>query len=217
MSPRAFDAKTLLRHVRRLDKAGKTAFATAIATRLLSAYEFVAADAGLNTGQLPRETVNALWLALCMPELDGDVWRARLADVTRLFPQDGEVEWSSVSPDQGWVLYAMADDGIAALMYAIECWQTDDPQQAVWAAQRADDASDQAAIALLNIEPLKQHEKRIQSHAVVQRELARQAADLDWLARRGSLPGLAKRALREPMLTEAEMTACANLNFAARG
>ena len=210
-----FDAKALLRSLRRLDKARRTAFAAAIATRLLCAYEFVAADASLSNGQLPRDTVSALWSALEVDTDDG-VWRARLAEVTRLFPQDGEVEWSSVSPDQGWVLYAMADDGIAALMYAIECWLTDDPQQAVWAAQRADEASDQAAIALLNIEPLKQHEKRIQSHAVVQRELARQAADLDWLARRGSLLGLRQSALREPMLTEAELKACASLSFAER-
>ena len=128
------------------------------------------------------------------------MWRERLAEVTRLFPQDGEVEWRSVCPDQGWALYAMADSGIAALMYAIECWLTDDPQQAVWAAQRADEANNQAAMALLNIEPLKQHEKRIQSHAVVQRELARQAADLDWLARRGSwrtVSGLSARPGRQ--------------------
>ena len=59
MSPRAFDAKALLRSLRRLDKARRTAFAVAIATRLLHAYEFVAADAKLNNGPLPRDTVSA--------------------------------------------------------------------------------------------------------------------------------------------------------------
>ena len=69
-----FDAKALLRSLQRLDKARRTAFAAAIATRQLCAYEFVAADAKLSNGQLPRETVSALWSAL---EVDTDEAVAR--------------------------------------------------------------------------------------------------------------------------------------------
>lgn len=72
-----FDAKALLHSLRRLDKARRTAFAAAIATRLLCAYEFVAADAKLNNGQLPRDTVSACgprWRATPKRPCGASVW-----------------------------------------------------------------------------------------------------------------------------------------------
>ena len=53
-----------------------------------------------------------------------------------------------------WVIgNALADDALSSLAYAIRCSLTPEPQEAAWAARRAYEAADQAAMRVLGVQP----------------------------------------------------------------
>lgn len=195
----SFDENALIGKLGAQSSQVRIAFATAAATRQLRNYERFAHEFDPPSEQRPREIVTQLWAAL----KDGAVvdlaaWSAILDEVMNLIPEESD-EWV--------ILHAFADDALSTLAYAIRCLVTPDPQEAAWAARRAYEAADQAAIRFLDVQPgTPATELEINSHEIVQRELWRQQNDLALLSV-GSIETAQCQALDGELLTNAEINA----------
>jgi uncharacterized protein YjaG (DUF416 family) len=170
-----FDTNQLALKLRELSPSSRTAFALAAATRLLPCFERYEAKEGKRNNEAPRRLVNRLWAHLEGDSIDAFVLDQYLNEITDIIPE--EVDFASLD-------HALADDAASAVAYAIRSALTADSQESMWAAQRAYEAADQIAIRLLKAEiGTPEAETQIQSHPIVQRELVRQASDLDLLRR----------------------------------
>jgi hypothetical protein len=126
-------------------------------------------------------------------------WQDELASVMRLAPPESD-QWS--------ILHAYAEDAIASLAYSIRCLITGDPQEAAWAARRAYESADQAAINQLRAEFGRDGaESDIAAHGIVQRELRRQVRDLRSLEIGAPVVELKKLAFQESLLEKSELLA----------
>ena len=193
-----FDENVLLGELGKLSSRARIAFAAASATRQIGNYERLARELGAKTAQHPREIAVQLWNDLRVAAVDRAAWSARLDEVMSLLPEESD-EWM--------VGHALADDALSSLAYAIRCLLTPEPQEAAWAARRAYEAADQAAIRVLGAQPgLSNTEAAIQSHGFVQRELERQQSDLS-LLRADSVDEVQRQAFAAQLLTEQEAAA----------
>lgn len=191
----SFDEDALLSELDPLPSQAWVAFAAAIATRQLRSYERLAIGLQEETAQCPREVVGQLWVDLRAATVDRDAWSQRLDEVMGLLPEESG-DWR--------IDHALADDALSSLAYAIRCLLTPKPQEAAWAARRAYEAADQAAIRLLRAQPgLPRSEEAIKSHEFVQRELQRQRNDLS-LLRAGSVDEVQRQAFADELLTDQE-------------
>jgi hypothetical protein len=196
----SFDENVLVSELGTLPRRGRIAFAAATATRQLGSYERLARGLGAGSAQRPREIAVQLWTDLHTAAVDRAAWSARLDEVMGLLPEEGD----------DWVIgHALADDALTSLAYAIRCLLTPEPQEAAWAARRAYEAADQAAIRVLGVQPgLPTTEVAIKSHGFVQRELARQRNDLS-LLRADSVDKVRRQAFADELLTEQEAASLA--------
>src|SRR5262249_12079900 len=147
--------------------------AAASATRQLGSYERLVSRLGKVKAGRPREIAMHLWKDVRSAEIDHATWSKILGEVMNLIPEEND-DWTGVE--------ALADDAVSSLAYAIRCLLTRSSQEAVWAARRAYEAADQAAIRTLGVQPEPHTEETIKAHTFVQRELARQRNDLSLLA-----------------------------------
>jgi hypothetical protein len=112
-----------------------------------------------------------------------------------------------LSPEAGgdnWVSSAFADDALSSVAYTIQSAVEAKSQPAAWAARRAYEAADQAAIVLLGIKPGSPlAEAKIASHSIVQTELDRQDRDLRRL-RTGLLRDVYRLSLDEEIISNDE-------------
>lgn len=191
----SFDENALVGELGALSSQAQIAFAAAAATRQLSNYERLARESDSGSEQRPREIAAQLWTDLQTAEIDRAVWSARLDEVMSLLPEESD----------DWVIgHALADDALSSLAYAIRCLLTPEPQEAAWAARRAYEAADQAAIRALGVQPgLSNTEAVIKSHGFVQRELARQRNDLS-LLRADSIDEVQRQAFADELLSAQE-------------
>lgn len=190
-----FDEKSLIVELGALSKQARIAFAAAAATRQLGNYERLARALGVEHIQRPREIATQLWTDLRSDTVDRTAWSARLDEVMGLLPEESD-DWI--------VSHALADDALSSLAYAIRCLLTPEPREAAWAARRAYEAVDQAAIRVLDVQPgLPNTESAIKSHGFVQRELARQRRDILMLSA-GSFADVQWQAFEEEILTDTE-------------
>lgn len=191
----SFDENALVGELGALSSQARIAFAAAAATRQLSNYERLARESDSGSEQRPREIAAQLWTDLQTAEIDRAVWSARLDEVMSLLPEESD----------DWVIgHALADDALSSLAYAIRCLLTPEPQEAAWAARRAYEAADQAAIRALGVQPgLSNTEAVIKSHGFVQRELARQRNDLS-LLRADSIDEVQRQAFADELLSAQE-------------
>ena len=191
----SFDENALVGELGALSSRARIAFATAAATRQLGNYERLAHESEAGSEQRPREIAAQLWTDLRATAFDRAAWSARLDEVMGLLPEESD----------DWVIaHALADDALSSLAYAIRCLLTPEPQEAAWAARRAYEAADQAAIRVLGVQPgLPNTEVAIKSHGIVQRELARQRNDLS-LLRADSVDEVQRQAFADDILTEQE-------------
>lgn len=191
----SFDENALAGELRTLSSRARIAFAAAAATRQLGNYERLARESDGDSEQRPREIAALLWSDLQVAAVDRAAWSARLDEMMSLLPQESD----------DWVIgHALADDALSSLAYAIRCLLTSEPQEAAWAARRAYEAADQAAIRVLGVQPgLPNTEAVIKSHGFVQRELARQRHDLS-LLRADSIDEVQRQAFEDDLLTEQE-------------
>jgi uncharacterized protein YjaG (DUF416 family) len=139
-----FDESRLVRELEVLPPLVRISFASAAATRLLSSYERFANSLRKSEAKYPREIAIHLWNDLRSSEVDRINWQIRLNEVMGLLPEESD-DWE--------VSHAFADDAISSLAYAIRCLLVTDPQEAIWAARRAYEAADQAAIRMLGVQP----------------------------------------------------------------
>jgi len=102
----------------------------------------------------------------------------------------------------------IADDSIAAVLYAAQSALGQDPRTAAWAARRAYEAADRHAAKRLNeAEYTESLEQRVLSSKVVQNELSRQRRDIAALVNAHSsgsskvFESLKSRADREEVLS----------------
>lgn len=191
----SFDENALVGELGALSSRARIAFAAAAATRQLCNYERLAHESEADREQRPREIAAQLWTDLRAAAVDRAAWSARLDEVMSLLPEESD----------DWVIgHALADDALSSLAYAIRCLLTPEPQEAAWAARRAYEAADQAAIRVLGVQPgLPNTEATIKSHGFVQRELARQRNDLS-LLRADSVAEVQRQAFADELLTEQE-------------
>jgi hypothetical protein len=191
----SFDENALVSELGTLPSRGRIAFAAAAATRQLGSYERLARGLGAESVQRPREIAVQLWADLHAAAVDRAAWSVRLDEVMALLPEESD----------DWVIgHALADDALSSLAYAIRCLLTPEPQEAAWAARRAYEAADQAAIRVLGVQPGSLNaEVAIKSHGFVQRELARQRSDLSLLGA-DSVDEVRQHAFADELLTEQE-------------
>ena len=191
----SFDENALIGELGALSSRARIAFAAAAATRQLGNYERLARESESGNEQRPREIVAQMWTDLRAEVIDRAAWSERLDEVMSLLPEEND----------DWVIdHALADDALSSLAYAIRCLVTTEPQEAAWAARRAYEAADQAAIRILGVQPgLPNTEAAIKSHGFVQRELARQRNDLS-LLRVDSVDEVQQQAFAGELLTEQE-------------
>jgi len=193
-----FDEPALADALQALPAASRVAFAAAAAARQRSSHERFARARGLEPVDRFGTLLDALWLAQPGSALDRDAWAERLDEVMALMPDE----------DEPWQLaHALAEDALASLAYAVRCLLDPKGQEAAWAARRAYEAADQAAIRSLGARPgTPGAEQAIKAHEFVQRELARQRRDLA-LLRAGAVDDVRRHALAEELLTEQETRA----------
>ena len=193
-----FDESSLRKELTNLPDRMRVAFAAAAATRQLRNSERMLRELDAKLEQCPRQIAIQLWNDIQSGTLDSAIWSARLDEVMGLLPDESD-EWK--------VIHALADDALSSLAYAIRCFLAPEPQESAWAARRAYEAVDQAAIRALALQPNgPQTESAILSHAFVQRELQRQRNDLDML-QAGLVAEVRRQAFENEILTETEISA----------
>lgn len=192
----SFNENDLASELGSLPNNVRIAFAAATATRQLSTYERVAFGLPERQVQRPREILGQLWGGIHASEFDRDLWSERLDEVMNLLPDESD----------DWVIgHALADDALSSLAYTIRCVLNPDPREAAWAARRAYEAADQAAIRSTGVQlGLPHTELALNSHEFVQRELARQQRDLA-LLRTNSIHEVQEGAFENELLTEHEL------------
>ncbi|MFF9563675.1 hypothetical protein ACF1AJ_10045 [Leifsonia sp. NPDC014704] len=122
----------------RLPKPSKTALAAASAERLFPLYRVFAAarDGDDDRSALLRRALDELWTAA---ETDTAPRSDNYAIALSVVPSVEQPDWIVES--------AFAQNAAAAVAYAAQTWQLDDPQQVVWALWQAIEAADSAADA----------------------------------------------------------------------
>lgn len=191
-----FDENALINELEGMPNAPRIAFAAATATRQLGSFERLACRYGAEAVQRPREIVVQLWDDLQEPIVNRAAWSERLDEVMGLLPEDS---------DDCLLGLAMAEDALSSVAYAIRCLITHSAQEAAWAARRAYEAADQAAIKVLGLTPgLPNVELVIRAHSFVQRELARQRNDLLLLHAANTIEDVRRNAFADKLLTEHE-------------
>jgi uncharacterized protein YjaG (DUF416 family) len=196
-----FDERFLVSELESLSDRAQVAFATAAATRQLTSFERLARKLKLKDEHRPREIASRLWDDLTISAAADAEWSGMVDHLLEILP-DGSEEL--------WLERALADDALSALAYAIRCRLTLAPQEAAWAARRAYEAADQAAIRITGVQPGSFNaEAELNSHHFVQRELARQQMDLR-LLRVGSIEDVRLQAFTNEMLTADEAVSLAS-------
>lgn len=173
----------------------KNAFALAAATRLVNA--ITKTDKSKNTSQ---RIIHDLWTSISENN-NGLVWNDELEIIMNEIPDGDEIKITSD---------AIKEDALSSVAYAIRCFIDPKPQEAAWAARRAYEAADQAAIRALRVRPgSPASEDIILSHYFVQRELSRQDRDIS-LLEDGLVDRVKQYALESSILSEEELSSIAN-------
>jgi hypothetical protein len=186
-----FNEPSLVAALTKLEFNSRIAFAMGAATRQLTTYEYFLGKSIPAGERGPREIATRLWAMLPCGASDTESWSGTLDEVMSMLPQDSD--------------FPLSDDAISSLAYAIRCLLTRDAQEAAWAARRAYEAADQAAIWALDVQTgLPESEAAINAHTFVQRELARQEQDLV-LLQTGSIKEVQTRAFQNVILSDDEL------------
>lgn len=177
-----FHEENLVAQLSATSKIAKTAFALAAATRLLPMYIAYAKEADIELNSLPKSTLHTMWKVV-RTDTPGqlDVLESAAKVLLNLMPSEDDI-WNEYHP--------LAEDAIAAIVYALQAYLTNDPQESAWAARRGYEAADQFSIKELEIDFEEDGaELALLMHPIVQQELIRQSRDLE-LAISGDIESL---------------------------
>lgn len=120
----------------------------------------------------PKSVLRDLRLTVLGRDIVRD-WPSTLEQLMELLPTDDEIVSLS---------HVLVDHALSTLAYAIRALDAGSSQEVAWAARRAYEAADQAAISILGFVPTNSEEElHLHSHEIVQRELERQARDIEIL------------------------------------
>jgi uncharacterized protein YjaG (DUF416 family) len=194
-----FDETQLLQQLAIQPALARSVFALGAATRLLNCYELFAIESGVTNAQRLRQITNEVWGNIYSADIRKEFLIGAIDGVMELLPDTDE-------SDALWLHRALAEDAVSALAYAIRSLAAPDEQQeAAWAARRAYEAVDQAAIWSLGVQPgVVENEKTILNHAWVQRELSRQQRDISLLINHSY--DVAMRKIHELALSEVSLS-----------
>ena len=202
-----FDEELLTLGLRQLSNRDLIVYAAAVAARQIRNFENFSSSREIPSGIL-RDIHVELVKAFPFESIDEPYWKSRFESVMSLLPQ-GEEESTPGS--------AFADDAVSSTAYALKCLLEPSVQEAAWAARRAYEATDEAAIILNGINPgnpegtsKSQAEKFIAEHEIVQRELIRQKRDLKLLLE-GASDMVQRQALEEELFSASEYLAIVRL------
>ena len=127
-----YDEAAMDARLTRLDRRGRTSFAAGCAEMLLPLHR---RDSDGETPDTVEAALDALWQTLRGTE-ETDL-PTRLAELDTMVPDEDSEEWS--------LQLGYTENTVAATAYAIETWQEDTVQNAVWAARQVYEAADLAA------------------------------------------------------------------------
>jgi len=166
----SYDESAIRARLARLDRASRTAYASACAERLWPLFERYAQATGEGDPAVLRGVLDEVWLA-AQGVNAGDLSQAQ------------EVAEDMVPVDEGeWVLeMGHGQNAAAAVAYAVRTWLTEDPQEGVWAARQVYEAADYAAqrsLPALDLNAAGAEEELFQSR-IVQAAVTGLAEDLD--------------------------------------
>ena len=173
-----FDEARLRRRLEALPPFAVLAFALSCAERLLPNYEAFVRQAGWGDPAVLRAALDAAWEALAGRPAADDL-RSLARRCEAVTPDSEDFETPLVS--------AALDAGVAATL-VLDLVATANPATAAQVASLAHDSVDMHIQESLDLHPDDpRREAKIFAHPLMQRELARQSADLDRLE--GVVPG----------------------------
>jgi hypothetical protein len=167
-----YDEPALVRRLADLPEQARALFADAIAQRALALYELFAARSGQGDPAQLRAALDASWDEVAAPP-DLDALAGWQAIAEELVPHDDDDDWVDES--------AYAQNGAAAVAYALRTRLGGDPQEAAWAARQLYEAADYAAqrqLPDLDINDARSADALL-STPIVQEALAGLNADLE--------------------------------------
>lgn len=128
-----FDRSLIEARLERLDRHGRTAFAALCAERLLPLFTRYSIETGDGSPSELRKILDRLWAAL-----DGSA----VADLS----SDATLAASMVPDEDGpWTFVSgYGQNAAASVAYAVQTWQEDSPEAAVWAAWQVYEVADYA-------------------------------------------------------------------------
>jgi uncharacterized protein YjaG (DUF416 family) len=173
----SFSEAELAKRLARTSPWACVAFAAACAERLFPTYSKYIARAGSDDNDALRRMLDTAWAAAAgMPHPRG----AELADLIEtcmdLIPNSEEGPPAAELP--------VAEDFGAAVAYSLRCLESEDPQEAAWAARCAYEAMDNVILQRTHIDlNVSGAEERILANQLIQTELGYQEEDLRTLER----------------------------------
>jgi len=191
-----YDESALLAKLTGLSPRQRTLFAAACAERLVPLYRWSIRQAPAIRADSLERGLETLWHTAT-----ATTWTADLEDVRNLamnsVPDDDSLGTASLASRYAGYMPT-------ALAYAVACHQSEDPQQAVWAARQPYDAIDLWVATPSEIDFNEPGvEGRVASAPLIQAELSRQSRDLyDLEAAGGRHDAMVAQSLRDRALLE---------------
>ncbi len=190
-----FDEPVLVKTIEALEPRLRVAFATACAERLRPAYLRFTTRAQRGEPVEFEANLDRLWLDLAGQCMTDEEVATGLDSCMRIIPHPDDVPWFEEQ------IYA--EDGGAALAYAMSCRADGQSQNAAWAARRAYETLDQYVGRHENVDwNVPGAEDFALAHGLIQSELFRQQRDVAELGRAAD-PARAIGELRERAKREA--------------
>jgi uncharacterized protein YjaG (DUF416 family) len=186
-----FDKTQLLAKIAQLSEQDRTAFAAAIAERMLGAYAKYSNRTGRGSPSQLREILESVWANLAGIPMSEQGIATMIDRATGLLPGEDHRPWVL---EQG-----AAEDAVSAVIYSLRSRMSGLPEEAMWAATVACDAVDDFVINRDDIDMNSPgSEARVVADPLMQAELGRQQRDLDELLRgTATLQGLQERSKSE--------------------
>lgn len=170
-----FNEQALHRDLNHLPPRSRVAFAASCAQRLTNVYRCYLAQVGQPGRAVDCDrALDYVWSRILLPSQE-TVTKQLLADVMALIPDQDAPGWTPLT--------AYGEDGLSALAYCVSCLQSEEAQDAAWAARRVYEALDYFVTNRDEFSPNDSAaDTRVLSDSVVQAELNRQARDLNELS-----------------------------------
>jgi uncharacterized protein YjaG (DUF416 family) len=193
-----FDQQLLKDRLRLLGCVRQSLFALTCAERLFPSYDLYQEVTGRGDSNRLRCALDCLWKTVLQSETSTSLDELNKLDEYELLAPGEDTPWNSLNP--------VAENAVAAVIYAYRCRLENSVENAVWAAVQGYEATDYVAHTVNQIEfSTPGAAAAILKEELVQNEIARQVRDVTALELSGDDPAeLARlsRQLRERAVSE---------------